>query len=431
MFQVTFLLAVLLPYVALPFLRFPAETQPWAAVLGWLFVAAQVVSRPNRKVTAFDLTLVILATILMIHVYQGEQIDLSYYLRKNVGILLSLSILFMGRLIAPRALWLALVTSVTVYVFFGVLQVFSNPIYQAIGAIFVPLTQVDLSDRGIASLCPEATDFGFLSVYLLFFTLVLMRIQAPPTSMRSLQIMALVTTGCAVASMSGSGIIALAAVLSIIFLRRIRKPRVVILAIVGLAVVASTLLALQPNLMSVRGVQLLSLLVTSPSTLVSTTTFSYRFISNVIGIIALFESYGLGYGAGAYTLIAPQIYLTHDLGTVWQLQDYYLVNVRNVLEIAPSGVFPVLFLESGLIGVALVIHLWRAVYRSTIPFGSAALVLMTLAWAQSFPVAWPPFWLLIGLSLNPQFCTERSLKEEMRTRWRLHRVPAIPVAQNV
>lgn len=426
MFQVVFLLTALLPYAALPFLRFPAETQPWAAALGWMFVIARAASRPNLKLSGFDLILVGLATMIMIHVYRGEEIDLLYYVKKNAAFLFSLGILFTARSITPRALWIALVIAVTIYVFFAILQLVANPLYQYLGNIFVPLRQVNLSTRGIASLSPEATDFGFLAVYLLFFTLLLMQIKDRPTSMRNLQIVAFATGGCVVASTSGSGMIALAAVLSLVFLPRIRDPRLTILAVAGIAVSLPLLLLVQYQyVMNIRGVQLLSMLLTSPEVLVSTTTFSYRFISNVIGLIALVESYGLGYGAGAFTHLAPQIYVTHELGSAWQLQGYYYTNVRNVLKTEPSGVFPILTLEAGLIGVALVVHLWRAVYRSTIPYRWAALVLMTLAWSQSFPVAWPPFWLLIGLWLNPQFRDAASPQAWLQTR---RQSPSAPVS---
>ena len=64
------------------------------------------------------------------------------------------------------------------------------------------------------------------------------------------------------------------------------------------------------------------------------------------------------------------------------------------------------WVENGLPDLAhevfILVVFWRILY-STMHYKYAVFALMILTWLQSFPIAYPMFWLLAGLAHNPRF----------------------------
>jgi hypothetical protein len=110
-----------------------------------------------------------------------------------------------------------------------------------------------------------------------------------------------------------------------------------------------------------------------------------------------------GFGAGAFLIEGPRLYSRHALGELFGLTGWYAANVPLTLSISPTAFFPVILLEYGLAGLLYIAALFSGVGRSGIPFKPICLVMMFMTWAQSFPAAYPPFWLIVGLAMNPAF----------------------------
>ena len=94
---------------------------------------------------------------------------------------------------------------------------------------------------------------------------------------------------------------------------------------------------------------------------------------------------------------------THDVADAVRLAGRYDGTVPLSLTASPLAFFPVVLLEYGLAGLAYIFVLFRGVGLSRIPYKPLCLTMMFLTWLQSFPAAYPPFWLIVGLAMNPAF----------------------------
>ncbi len=93
------------------------------------------------------------------------------------------------------------------------------------------------------------------------------------------------------------------------------------------------------------------------------------------------------------------------------MTGWYGANAPLSLASSPVAFFPVILLEYGLAGLIYIFILFRGVGLSRIPYKPLCLTMMFLTWLQSFPAAYPPFWLIVGLAMNPAFQeTARSME---------------------
>ena len=152
----------------------------------------------------------------------------------------------------------------------------------------------------------------------------------------------------------------------------------------------------------IRGLDLLVLLVQSPGDLVQT-TLSYRIVHNLVGFYGLLDSYLLGYGAGTFTIFGPELYASSNISDMLGLQGWYRTNMLPTIQTSPLAIFPVIFFEYGILGVIFVVFIFASVLSSDQPAKYVVAALLFMTWAQSFPAAYPLFWLLLGLHKNPHF----------------------------
>ena len=144
------------------------------------------------------------------------------------------------------------------------------------------------------------------------------------------------------------------------------------------------------------------------------TTVSYRVVHNVVGILGMYDSSFIGYGAGAFLAEGPRIYNDYNLGSVFGLTGWYAANVPATLSQSPVAFFPVILLEYGAIGLIYIVLLFGFAARSRAPLKTASLVMLFTTWAQSFPAAWPLFWLLLGMMLGPNFISSGRVPRKRR-----------------
>ena len=392
-----------LPYLTLGPIAAPSQVQPWASIAAWIWVFARL-ARHGVSITLPQWIIIAFSVWFMLYVYQGEGFDLSVYFRRSAAFLLSVGIVLACTYASPRTIWKAICTVLPLWFAFALLRYAAPPIYFAVVTPFVP-TVVVSSERGSSSLAPEATDFGFTMVFLLAIAMVV-RARLLQEGGRPRRWPLLLAVFCAALSLSGTGIFGLALVAGIALAnarpdrgRKSRLGRLVLLVVVGLAAlfVLSTVAET-----GVRGVDLLAVAVTSPGELLNSTA-SYRIAHNLVGLHGLFDSNFIGYGAGSFLVEGYQVYLRHDVGGFLGLTGYYAQNVPATLMQSPVSFIAVILLEYGLAGLLFLVLVFTIAFRSSMPFAPLAGSLMVIAWAQSFPAAWPLFWVMLGIAMSPHF----------------------------
>jgi hypothetical protein len=393
--------ACFLPYINLGPLSVSSQVQPWAAILAWLWVGLKVL-RTGLRVSAVQWTLLIFALWFMVYVYAGEGFNLEIYFRRSAAFLLSAGIFLAGQYLTPSTLWRALKLTLPLWLAFALLRYVSSSAYFALVTPLVP-TVVNSAARGSSSLAPEATDFGFTMVIMVVLCMIT-RHRLREEGMAAEKWPLVVAIVSALLSQSGTGYFGLA-LIGVLYAAT-RPPgrygaagRYLAAALVA---VPAYLVLGSLTASGVRGVDLLSTSVQTPGELMDT-TFSYRVAHNVVGYLGMLDSDLLGYGAGSFVSEAPAVYARHAVGSILSLNSYYGSAVPATLSQSPVSQFAVIMLEFGIIGVIYVVVLFAFAIRSRVPFKAIAVVILALTWLNSFPVAWPPFWVLIGVLMSPYF----------------------------
>ena len=400
----TCFLAILLPYVS-PVYRFPSEVQPWAALLAW-FVSFDLLLRAKfARFRTSEWLILAISTYFLCYVYVDADFDLLFYLKKSGAFFLSLGIYWISARTPVHLLRRALPLVVWIYFIFALLQYVSVSIYVSIVNQLVPVRDIYVGERGAASLAPEAADFGFTTVYFIMLIFMLSTSEQRFTVvLRKNFLLLLISSSCVVLSKSGSGIIAGVIVTVLILagaIGRIRwDKRFVLAAGVAIGLVLVFVLIPRDFVEEVRGLRLLYTAVEEPLELLAT-SFSYRLIHNVAGGLALYDSYGFGFGGGSFVHVAPAVFYSYDLGTVFNLNNWYSTAVPESMELQALGVLPLLMAEYGVIGLLFAIIVFGSVWKSSIVYKYAVITLLGMTWLQSFPASYPLFWLLAGLTYNP------------------------------
>lgn len=399
----------LLPYLNFGPLSAPSQVQPWAALLAWLWVAFKALTT-GLRITGMQWLLLVFAVWFMLDVYGGEGFDLQTYFRRSAAFLLSAGIFLACQYLTPSGLWRALKLTLPLWLAFAVMRYVSEDAYFSVVAPLVP-TVVRSAARGSSSLAPEATDFGFTMVFMLVLCMIARRrLREEGNGSRWPLLVAVAAT---LLSQSGSGYLALALV-GVLYL--VFKPSArfgVLGRIFTTAVIAGPVILVLDSLTSsgVRGIDLLSTAIQSPSELMDTTV-SYRVAHSLVGLFGLLDSNLAGYGAGAFVNEATAVYHRHSVGNLLGLQGYYAYEVPAGLSNSPVSQFAVFMLDFGIIGVIYLVALAVFALRSRIPWKPIAVAMLFVAWFNSFPAGWPPFWLMIGIMMSPHFISGRPVGDE-------------------
>lgn len=391
-----------MPYLVFGPIAAPSQVQPWAALLCWLFIVQRVLTQELR-INNLHIMLGAFAVWFLLYVYQPGQVGLDYYLRKSASFLISWSIVIAMQYLRPDLLWRMLKITLPLWTLFGVLGYVSAPLYHLITSPLVPTVIGVAGGRGTSSLAPEATDFGFTMVFMLLIGLVTRHcLQRQGAQVKAWPIWLAIAN--IAMSKSGSGFFAAIAVGGLYYLTRPgqsanRAARYFLIGLVTTALIVTV--GAMPET-GVRGIDLLVLSLQTPQELINT-TLSYRIVHNVVGVLGMLDSRLMGYGAGAFVNVGPHIYVDYDLGRFLGLTGWYGANAPLSLASSPVAFFPVILLEYGFAGLVYIFVLFRGVGLSRIPYKPLCLTMMFLTWLQSFPAAYPPFWLIVGLAMNPAF----------------------------
>lgn len=406
MLERLFLLLALLPYCG-PVVLFPTQVQPWSGLLAWGLTLIRLLGAGvgRLRVRLRDGVLMVLALGFAVHVSGDSPPDLFLWLRSTVVFVFSLGLLFAAAHIRVRALRGALLVAVVAYLLVALLQYAAPALYEAVAGVFVQVKHVVPGARGASSLAPEATDFGFTMVYIVLLALIARRLDpAPPRLARGPDLYHVIL-GLAVLnvllSQAAAGLIALVVVLGLAPGAGRPVPARIALGLAGGLALALLLVGLPDRVVEgVRGLRLFALAVSDPAALLQT-SFAYRAAHLTVGGLALIESGGIGYGAGAFPAIAPDLFARHDLAGLLHLTPWHAVAVHESLGQRAIGVLPMLMAEQGVAGLLFFGLLLSIVWRSPMPCRGAALALLALTWLQSLPAAFPLFWVVLGLARAP------------------------------
>jgi len=404
--QFAILLTAFMPYCSLV-LRFPADVQPWAALLSWLYWIMLTQKQGwKARLNSWDVVLFCFCSFFLVYVYTDGGVSAAAYLRKTMVFLLSIAILWSARYFRVSHMRKALTFATCTYLFFAVLQYLSTPAYVALGGLFSRLKNINIGRRGAASLAPEATDFGLTMVYVILFALILKARDRSSVKFLGFDVYkAIIAMGlvCIVLSRSGTGFIGIAVVGGLVFLSQTYKKRYAIAAVgVVVALVVGVMLIPESVIRNVRGLQLL-FSVFSGLEFLFTTSFAHRSIHNIVSFISLLETYGLGHGAGSFSIVGPEIYDRYGLATQFGMSSWHQEAVRVTLGTGALAVTALLITEFGAVGIAFIVIMFAIVWNSRLPYRGAIMALMAMTWLQSFPAAYPMFWILVGLARNPVF----------------------------
>jgi hypothetical protein len=402
--------ACLLPYINVGPFSAPSQIQPWAGLLAWLWVGFRVLTS-GLRISAVQCMLLLFAAYFMIKVYGGEGFDSSIYLRRTSAYLLSAGIFLAARYLTPATLWRALKLTIPIWLAFGALRYINGTIYYSVVTPLVPSVVVS-DERGTSSLAPEATDFGFTMVLIVVLCMIT-RHRLAQQGIQAEKWPFVAAVASVLLSLSGLGYLGLALVGAVYVLTgpageygRIGRSLLAVL----MAICTVAIMSMLPS-QTIRGIELLRLAIQDPIALMDTTT-SYRIVHSVVGVFGMVDSGFLGYGAGSFGNEAVAVYYRHHLGSVFGLRGHYATNVPASLSDTPSSQLAIILLEFGVIGVIYLALVFGFAMRSRIPFKAIAVAVLLLAWLGSFPAAWPPFWVIIGIMMSPHFVAQETLDDD-------------------
>lgn len=390
-----------LPYLSLGPLSVPSQVQPWAAIGAWIWLALRLLSG-RLRIAPTQMILLWFALWFLVYVYDGSGLGHADSLRRSSGYILGIGIAVASAHITPKILWRALGLVVPTWLGFGLLRYGVPALYYTLVEPLVP-TVFHGDARGTSSLAPEATDFGFTMVFLVVLGMIARR-RLTETGVEVSRWPIVLAAASAILSVSGTGFFGLAAVGAVFLLTRPpgrggivgRRFQFVAALIAGLLVLGTLPVA------TFRGLALLQTAVEDPSGLLQS-TLVYRVAHNLVGVIGFAESGLLGYGAGSFTVMGPTIYSEHGIGGLLGITGYYASNVPLTLGQSPVSAIAPMLLEYGMLGLIFALIVFRIVVTSDLPYKSIAVLILALAWLQSFPVAWPPFWVLVGIAMSRGF----------------------------
>ena len=158
------LLTGLLPYIKLGPIGLPSEVQAWSLLIAWIGVFTFALQR-RLIFNNFHIVLFAFCFLFIIYLPTEGVSDTDHYFRKSMAFFMSLSITFVATHLQPGQMLKLLKLTTILWFVFAVLGQFDSTRYLDIVTTFVPNALGSTGQRGVTSLAPEATDFGFTMAY--------------------------------------------------------------------------------------------------------------------------------------------------------------------------------------------------------------------------------------------------------------------------
>ena len=107
---------------------------------------------------------------------------------------------------------------------------------------------------------------------------------------------------------------------------------------------------------SIRIKKIIDDVLLDPSFLLDT-SFAHRFVHLYVGFLGLLQTYGSGFGAGTFTIIAPEVYINSGVASQINLNEFYTYACYETLRESPVSVMGLLMFEYGVFGLFLILYL--------------------------------------------------------------------------
>lgn len=386
----------LMPFVSVV-ISFPSQMQPWAALFSMIGGFVFFLMKKNKL--SFEIkSLIIFSLMLSMYITKYSVIDIEYF-KKNIGLVFSISILIFYYYYGYRSEFSRVILPVLyLYLFFAVLQYLSTPIYTGLSGLFLDVSDIHIGERGAASLMPEATDFGFTLNYFILITYLFYKQGVASGGL--LKHVIILCVLMIFLSKSASGVITLVLLLFAIYCVNARiKLGHILASSAAIGLVMILMFVFSNELMNIRGFVIIVDLLNDYETIMLT-SFAHRFIHNAVGFLAFIDSNLLGFGAGTWSFMAEEVFQIHRLDIVFSLNPYYSIAVADSLNQAPLSNIGFMLLEYGVFGLIFVYLIFYKLTKIETKLYIPALCIMLLTWLQSFPLAFPPFWMVIGLLMH-------------------------------
>lgn len=382
---------VLLPYVS-PF-PLPSDIQPFAGLFSAIIVLILFYYDKIRFDT-FDLSLLFFAVFYLINFnYYSSPDNLGIVFRKHINILYAVPIYLTSKncynLYDKKVLFLVIkILSIS-----ALLQIFFGEFFYDHFGIYFNQRVAELGVRGVTGLMPEPTDFGFTLCYILL--ILVLFYSTDKIDLSELRLYAFVVIVLLLLTFAGAAYIT-AFFFLLMYLYGIYKKKKYFTLVLVLIVVYFLWYVFYE--FGIRGYALLIMFISDPMQLIATTSFSYRFVHNIVAVYVFVDSYGAWHGVGAFKDVAFDVYDKYRVFDYLTISDYYRYAVEKSLynEHIKSS-FAQILVESGVVGVAFFVYLYKKIYRYGGEYRKFIFLLISFTLLQSFPLAYPYLWLLVGI----------------------------------
>lgn len=245
--------------------------------------------------------------------------------------------------------------------------------------------------RGVSGFAPEAGFLGVIAVYMLMLIYIL---YMEHRVRRRVLIYSFV--GClllVLLSSSGSGVVLLFLFLSLSFI--LSSYSIFTKSVVTIAIVLTILMVLNTGILDYvtsRGVKILLTLFSSSDSILNDSSFFYRVIPMLTGVISIFDGNLLGSGAGSLPVVSERVFENHHFFNQYQ-------KFADKVSGLGSSAFGKYTTELGLIFIVFLFLIYKDhngyKYSYAVRGVSFTFVL------ASFAIVFPPLWVLLGATHNP------------------------------
>lgn len=274
------------------------------------------------------------------------------------------------------------------YLTFALLQALSPPIFALFDFLYNQKV-IYLGIRGWSSLTPEPTDLGFTLSVILFSYIILHNEGVLKLNYLLVGLIVVLILG----TLSNAGILTLLVLALILTLSK--KP------FLALFLVPFMILAITAGENSdIRPVRIISNIFLDPLSVIEFTSLFYRVFENQLAVLLSIDNYFLPYGFSSFSNVVTDLNEYVDiLHTTYPSRVEFISNYIASPPESAKNIFSRYIIELGIFFIIYLILLFWFVGSLRV---SGLTILLTfsifiLYIVQSFPLFYPPIWLLLGM----------------------------------
>lgn len=369
---------------------FPTDVQPLPFIFAILGVLLQISNNSFKPIYNPILLLIPISVLsfFISPILYGVEIFGLFQKSITPVLLLALTIALRQSLVKFTVKDITIVT--LIYLAAGIIEIFFRDLYVSVIPTFVNYKEMSFGLRGIRSIAPEPTDLG-LVMFCLATIFEIKAIEERTSFIRIFIIRASIIL-ILLASISTLSYLCL-----IIYLIYITPNKLKIIYITAPVLLYYFL----PGALEVRAIDIIFGLITNPMEIVSNTSLFYRYIDTFAAVYYLNETLLLPTLHGSSTLAYPYLVSNSDILGQFPNRTEFLLRMQLHPPEAFRNVISSLLIDYGVFGIAwLASMIWAIFRRVALPFLFLVLAAFLIYVGQSFPLAFPPIFALIGVALT-------------------------------